>query len=74
MARFLRSACLFLVRFSWGFLAPAEQTQANDAHADTGTLRLGSSTIALNGPWKFQIGDSPIDSVTHERLWAEPGF
>lgn len=37
-------------------------------------VRLGDSVVALNGPWKFSIGDSPIDPATGEALWAEPGF
>jgi hypothetical protein len=35
---------------------------------------LGDATIPLYGPWKFQIGDSPVDPVTHVLLWAEPNF
>jgi hypothetical protein len=37
-------------------------------------VTLGQSIYPLNGPWKFTIGDSPIDSVTHQPLWAEPTF
>ena len=37
-------------------------------------ITLGSSSAPLNGPWKFQIGDSPIDPSTGKPLWAEPGF
>jgi hypothetical protein len=37
-------------------------------------ITLGQSVVPLNGPWKFTIGDSPIDPATHEPLWAEPGF
>jgi hypothetical protein len=29
-------------------------------------ITLGESTIALDGPWKFRTGDSPV--------WANPGF
>ena len=28
----------------------------------------------LYGPWKFTVGDSPIDPATHTPLWADPGF
>lgn len=38
------------------------------------TITLGQSVAPLYGPWKFQIGDSPIDPATHTPLWAEPGF
>jgi hypothetical protein len=37
-------------------------------------ITLGQSAVPLYGPWKFQVGDSPTDPATHERLWAEPGF
>ncbi len=37
-------------------------------------IHLGDSVVALNGPWKFGIGDSPVDPATGKALWAEPGF
>jgi Stage II sporulation protein E (SpoIIE) len=37
-------------------------------------LTLGQSMVPLYGPWKFQVGDSPINAVTNQPLWAEPGF
>jgi hypothetical protein len=37
-------------------------------------ITLGQAAAPLNGPWKFTIGDSPIDPKTGEPLWAEPGF
>jgi serine phosphatase RsbU (regulator of sigma subunit) len=37
-------------------------------------ITVGDSTTSLNGPWKFHIGDSPVDPVSHAPLWAEPGF
>ncbi len=55
---------------AWG--QPAEPFQV---HA-RGTLRvtLGQAVVALYGPWKFTIGDSPLDPETHAPLWAETGF
>src|ERR1700739_2221165 len=35
---------------------------------------LGQSAVPLYGPWKFTVGDSPIDPKTGQPLWAEPGF
>ncbi|MDE3199589.1 MAG: serine/threonine-protein phosphatase [Acidobacteriota bacterium] len=35
---------------------------------------LGEAAVSLNGPWKFNTGDSPIDPKTGRYLWAEPGF
>jgi serine phosphatase RsbU (regulator of sigma subunit) len=37
-------------------------------------ITVGDSTASLNGPWKFHMGDSPADPVSHAPLWAEPGF
>ena len=37
-------------------------------------VTLGQSVVPLYGPWKFTVGDSPIDPSTHTPLWAEPGF
>ena len=45
------------------------------ARADTDPpVSLGLSVLSLNGPWKFHIGDSPIDQKTGMPLWAEPDF
>ena len=35
---------------------------------------LGQSAVPLYGPWKFTVGDSPIDPVTHQPLWAGSSF
>lgn len=40
----------------------------------TQSISLGQSIIALNGPWRFQIGDSPADPATNKPLWAEPAL
>jgi hypothetical protein len=52
--------------------AAALAQPATPASADQVTL--GRSIVALNGPWKFQPGDSPLDPATHAPLWAQPGF
>jgi hypothetical protein len=51
--------------------AAAALVQTSDA---TDTITLGQSIVPLNGPWKFALGDSPIDNATHQPLWSEPGF
>ena len=38
------------------------------------TVTIGQSAVSLYGPWKFSVGDSPIDPATHQPLWAQPGF
>jgi hypothetical protein len=40
----------------------------------TAQVDLGQSSVPLYGPWKFTIGDSPIDPKTGQPLWAEPAF
>lgn len=48
---------------------------AADAAADgVEHVTLGQSVVPLYGPWRFSVGDSPIDPVTKQPLWAEPGF
>ena len=37
-------------------------------------ITLGQAAFPLNGPWKFSVGDSPLDPSNGEPLWAEPGF
>jgi hypothetical protein len=66
------------------FLLPVLLTSSFSAAAQRDTplsqasgaiqITLGQSVAPLNGPWKFQIGDSPIDPATGKPLWAGPGF
>ena len=37
-------------------------------------VTFGQSAVPLYGPWKFMVGDSPMDSATGKPLWAESGF
>jgi Stage II sporulation protein E (SpoIIE) len=37
-------------------------------------VTLGQAAVPLYGPWKFTVGDSPIDPKTGQPLWAEPDF
>jgi hypothetical protein len=37
-------------------------------------VRLGQSLAPLYGPWKFMVGDSPVDPATKAPVWAEPNF
>src|ERR1035441_8776368 len=54
---------------------PSTTPQAPLADVQSAThVTLGQSAVALYGPWKFTVGDSPIDPATHQPLWAEPGF
>ena len=37
-------------------------------------ITLGQAVYPLYGPWKFRVGDSPLDPATQKPRWAEPGF
>jgi hypothetical protein len=50
-------------------IRPAWQQLNGIAH-----VTLGQAVVPLYGPWKFTVGDSPIDPKTRQPLWAEPGF
>jgi hypothetical protein len=47
----------------------ADRTTDSIAH-----VTLGQAAVPLYGPWKFTVGDSPIDPKTGKPLWAEPDF
>lgn len=53
--------------------APSSNSPATPAEPVT-HIHLGDSVVALNGPWRFHIGDSPTDPATGKLLWSEPGF
>ncbi|WP_130620727.1 glycoside hydrolase [Dyella amyloliquefaciens] len=55
----LISVCMFVALLIGSRLASAEP-------APTAHVTLGHSTVALNGPWRFHIGDDP--------RWSSPDF
>ena len=58
-----------------GFCSGAGLARA--APAQDGPIQhivIGDSTSPLYGPWKFHVGDSPVDPINHYPLWSEPGF
>jgi len=57
--------------FACGVAAAAQQPTGADTIAH---VTLGQSAVPLYGPWKFTVGDSPINPKTGQPLWAEPGF
>jgi hypothetical protein len=66
---------LLLSLFVWFGLAVSAPAQAVPVvAAPSEHITVGDSTAPLNGPWKFHIGDSPVDPVSHAPLWAEPEF
>ena len=70
MTRTPLALCLVML-FAGGASAAAQpvQLKINVAH-----VTLDQSAVPLYGPWKFTVGDSPIDPKTGKPLWAEPGF
>ncbi len=65
-------APLFPVLFVFAMAAAAQPSGSNTS--DSAIVRLGQSAVPLYGPWKFTVGDSPIDPATKEPLWAQPDF
>ena len=84
MARTIRSVlpcCLVLLAPLLPAQSPTLPTAAQHSNAsDTpgvAAVALGQAAVPLNGPWKFTIGDSPMDPnapKTGQPLWAEPAF
>jgi serine phosphatase RsbU (regulator of sigma subunit) len=70
MARTIRLVlpCLFLL------VAAALKAQTPARPDRTAHVTLGQAAVPLYGPWKFTVGDSPIDQKTGKPLWAEPDF
>jgi hypothetical protein len=66
---------LLLVLLNWVGLAPASPAQTIPTEArPVERITVGHSTAPLYGPWKFHLGDSPLNPKTHAPLWAEPDF
>jgi hypothetical protein len=62
-------------RFGWAPPLLAVCVLAVLVHAQPGVpIAFGKSMVPLNGPWKFQTGDSPVDPQTGKPVWAEPNF
>ncbi len=57
-----------------GTLAAAQPATPPAVLADAVHVTLGQSAVPLYGPWKFTVGDSPIDPRSGKPLWAEPNF
>ncbi len=75
MARLSPVAFSFSLALACSIAALAQHPQSTSFTANNAVvITHGQSAVPLNGPWKFHLGDSPIDTATHQRLWAEPGF
>jgi hypothetical protein len=62
-----------LTILAWLVLGVYARAQVEPAQGTT-HVTLGPSVVPLYGPWKFKVGDSPVDPATNSPLWAEPGF
>jgi sulfur transfer complex TusBCD TusB component (DsrH family) len=69
-----RFLILYFFLFGSSYFGWAQAPVAASQAANTENVTLGQSAVPLYGPWKFTIGDSPLDPATHQPLWAEPGF
>ncbi len=77
MARGVALSFLTAGVFLCGTLAAAQPAPRSAPLAEAQSaahVALGQSAVPLFGPWKFTVGDSPIDPKTGQPLWAEPGF
>jgi Stage II sporulation protein E (SpoIIE) len=77
MVRRIHTSFFLPAVFAWciaaaGQAAPLQVPRPREGRI--APITLGQSVVPLYGPWRFQAGDSPVDPVTHEPLWAEPAF
>ncbi len=75
MARRWRCTLLVFVGVQALALAQAPAKSAHPVSTETTSqIVFSTSETPLYGPWRFRIGDSPIDPATGAPLWAQPGF
>jgi Stage II sporulation protein E (SpoIIE) len=75
MARQITTLLLLLTSLACGSRATAQPVRSEPPKpASAVSLSLGQSMLPLYGPWKFHVGDSPIDPATGQPLWAQPEF
>ena len=77
MSRLLRTPFL-LAAITASSMVGSGQTvqplQSAPAQIVAAPITLGQSVVPLYEPWKFQIGDSPVNPVTSAPLWSQPGY
>jgi len=78
MARHARLTLILMVFSVFSAIVPAQSPTSPLAPSTPSTgdtyVTLGQSAVPLYGPWKFTVGDSPINPKTGQPLWIEPGF
>ena len=78
MARHARLTLILMVFSVFSAIVPAQSptsplARSTQSNGDT-YVTLGQSSVPLYGPWKFTVGDSPINPKTGQPLWIEPSF
>jgi hypothetical protein len=68
----VRTICLVLIALFLFSVALLNAEPSSDP--ESVEITLGQSVVPLYGPWKFTVGDSPIDAKTGKPLWAQPDF
>jgi hypothetical protein len=59
---------------SWAQAVTAPIRSAIATTSAPAQVVFGDSETPLYGPWKFHIGDSPVDPASGVPLWAQAGF
>lgn len=67
----VRTICFVLIGLFLFSVAPLNAEPPAEPAVD---IALGQSVVPLYGPWKFTVGDSPIDAKIGKPLWAQPDF
>jgi hypothetical protein len=77
LSRPFRAAFLLAAVAALSMAGPGQAvrpSQSVPAQTVATPIALGQSMVPLYGPWKFQIGDSPVNPVTGAPLWSEPDY
>lgn len=74
-----RTLCTLLLMIgiplpNWALNAAVATPHASGNGISSAQLVFGDSDVALAYPWRFHLGDSPIDSATGAPQWAQPDF
>jgi len=77
VSRPFRASFLLVAITAFSMVGPGRAVQrphSVPAQFVAAPVTLGQAVVPLYGPWKFQVGDSPVDRATNTLLWAEPAF
>jgi hypothetical protein len=65
---------LLLCRMAVSAQAVAPPPVASVTPGMATSVTVGQSLVPLYGPWKFHVGDSPVDASTNQLIWATSQF